>query len=301
MAKRSKYLDPKVLAKIDRLDLKARWVVEGFMSGMHKSPYHGFSVEFSKHREYAPGDDTRHIDWKVYSKSDRYYIKQYEVETNFIAHVLLDASESMAYASPGALSKLEYAKFLAASLSYLIASQQDAVALEIFDEDIRREIERGTSQVHVYNLARVLEGTEARADTDVGGVFHKIAEKKRRKGFVIIISDLFDRLDSIMSGLNHFRFQGHEVIIFHILDEYELTFPFDGLVKFEGLESYPEVLCQPRMLKKSYLEELNRFLLSVRAGCEKNAVDYTLLNTSTPLDVALTAYLVSRLRRGRWR
>jgi len=298
-SKVSKYLDPKVLSKIERLDLKARYVVEGFIAGMHKSPYHGFSVEFAQHREYVPGDDLRHLDWKVFSRQDKYYIKQYEEETNFVCHILLDASESMLYGSTE-VSKLEYAKYVTASLAYLIAGQSDSVGVGVFDREIRSYIPRGMSEGHVRLIAEQLEKLEPEKKTGVGRILHQFAERIGRRGIVIIISDLFDDVDEILGGLQHLRFLGHEVILFHILDPTELTFPFDGLVKFEGLEEYPDLLCQPRMLKESYLQELDKFTKALEIGCATQNSEYVLMNTETTLDVALTSYLVSRLRQSNW-
>jgi uncharacterized protein (DUF58 family) len=295
----SRYLDPQTLSKIDRLDLKAKYIVEGFISGMHRSPYHGFSVEFAQHRGYVPGDDLKHLDWKVYAKTERYYIKQYEEETNLVAHILLDASESMLYNSPkaaGKLSKLEYGKLITAALSYLVLGQSDAVAVALFDDDIRQYIERSTRDVHIHRICDVLENTDPRKKTDLSSIFFRIAERVRRRGVVVIISDLFDRIENVLKGIQRLRFGGNEVVVLHLLDEYELTFPFEGLIQFKGLEEMGQALCHPRMLKKHYLEEVNAFLQKMRIGCRKNNVDYVQINTSTPVEVALTAYLAGRAR-----
>ncbi len=305
----SRYLDPKTLSKIERLELKAKLVVEGFMAGMHRSPYRGFSVEFAQHREYTPGDDIKHIDWRVYARNERYYIKQYEEETNLIAHILLDTSESMAYGGPEAakgpsgegLTKLEYGKLITAALSYFILKQSDAVAVGLFDAEIRDYIERSTADVHIHRICELLETVEPEEQSDVGPAFHEFAERIRRRGVVVVISDLFDDVDGILKGLQHFRFSGSEVIVFHLLDEYELTFPFEGLIKFRGLEGMGERLCHPRMLKKAYLEELDKYLTRIRIACRRNDVDYVQINTKTPVDVVLTAYLAGRgraLQRG---
>ncbi len=313
MSMASRYLDPKTLAKIDRLDLKARYVVEGFISGLHRSPYRGFSVEFAQHREYVPGDDLRHLDWRVYARNERYYIKEYEEETNLVAHILLDGSESMAYGSPEAapwptlggrerLTKLEYAKLITAALSYFILGQSDAVAVGIFDSDIKEYFERSTSDAHILRICDALEKLSPEKRSDIGTILDRFADRIRRRGVVIIISDLFDDVASILKGIQHLRFGGNEVIVFHLLDEYELTFPFEGLIKFRGLEEAGEKLCHPRMLKKNYLEELDAYLTRVRTACRRNDVDYVQVNTSTPVDVVLTAYLAGRgraLGRGR--
>ncbi len=297
----SKYLDPKVLAKVGKLDLKAKYVVEGFISGMHKSPFKGFSVEFAQHRGYVPGDDLKHLDWKVYAKNERLSIKQYEAETNLVTTLLLDASESMAYTSPnkarGTISeKLEYAKLVVAALSYLVLSQSDAVAVGIFDQQLREFIPRSTRKIHLNRICAALEQIKPQNRTSVGDVLHTIAQRVARRGVTIIVSDLFDKIENILSGIQHLRHDGHEVVVLHLLDKDELTFPFEGLVQFKGLEVANQVLCQPRMVKKAYLEELHKFLTKVKATCTRNGVDYVQVSTDTPVDVVLSAYLTSRER-----
>jgi uncharacterized protein (DUF58 family) len=293
------YLDPKILAKISRLDLKAKYVVEGFISGMHKSPYKGFSVEFAQHRGYVPGDDLKHLDWRVYGKNERLYIKQYEAETNLVTTILMDASNSMAYVSPnakGASAKLEYAKLVVASLSYLVLGQSDAVALGIFDEEIRDFVPRSTRKVHINRICASLDKIEPENRTGVGRIMHTIAERVKRRGIIVVVSDLFDKIDDVLSGIQHLRHDGHEVVLLHLLDRDELTFPFEGMVQFKGLEIASQVLCHPRMVKKAYLEELHKFLTTVKGACTRNGVDYVQISTDTPVDVALSAYLTSRER-----
>lgn len=290
-----KYLDPKVINKISKLEIKARLIVEGFISGQHKSPYHGFSVEFAEHREYVPGDDIRHVDWKVFGKSDRYYIKQYEEETNFRAHLLLDTSESMAYGS-GPVSKFEYGCYIAASLAHLIIQQQDAVGLVTFDEKIQKFLPVSSSPAHLKLILSELSAATAKAGkkTKMGPMLHELAEKVTRKGLVMVISDLFDDPQEILLGLQHLRHRKHEVILFHVLDEHEISFPFDDMTKFEGLEGYEPLICQPRSIRQAYLEEVNKFLEEIKKGCRSYNVDYVQLTTDRPLDVALTAYLATR-------
>jgi uncharacterized protein (DUF58 family) len=293
------YLDPKILAKISRLDLKAKYVVEGFISGMHKSPYKGFSVEFAQHRGYVPGDDLKHLDWRVYGKNERLYIKQYEAETNLVTTILMDASRSMAYVSPnakGASAKLEYAKLVVASLSYLVLGQSDAVAVGIFDEEIRDFIPRSTRKVHINRICASLSKIEPDNQTGVGRIMHTIAERVKRRGIIVVVSDLFDKVEDVLSGIQHLRHDGHEVVLLHLLDRDELTFPFEGMVQFKGLEVANQVLCHPRMVKKAYLEELHKFLTTVKGACTRNGVDYVQISTDTPVDVALAAYLTSRER-----
>jgi uncharacterized protein (DUF58 family) len=297
----STYLDPQVLAKVGKLDLKAKYVVEGFISGMHKSPFKGFSVEFAQHRGYVPGDDLKHLDWKVYAKNERLNIKQYEAETNLVTTLLLDASESMAYTSPlkkqsEVSAKLEYAKLIIASLSYIVLGQSDAVAVGIFDEKLRDFIPRSTRKVHLNRICAALESIEPQNKTGVGDVLHTVAQRVGRRGVTVIVSDLFDKIENILSGIQHLRHDGHEVIVLHLLDKDELTFPFEGLVQFKGLEYANQVLCQPRMVKKAYLEELHKFLTRMKAMCTKNGVDYVQVSTDTPVDVVLSAYLIGRER-----
>ena len=291
----SKYLDPKILNRVDKLELAAKAVVEGFMAGWHRSPYHGFSVEFAQHREYTMGDDPRHLDWKIFAKANRYYIKQYEVETNYVAHILHDASESMLYQSPKApFSKLEYANFITAALSYLIVSQTDTVGVGIFNEGLETFVEPKQSLGHIHRICHELEAAKPTKKTDVGDIMHQFSDRIKRRGIVVMISDLLDKPERILDGLNHLRYARHEVLVFHVMDPYELDFPFDGQVKFEGLEGYEPILCQPRMLRKSYLEALNKHILAVKTACERNKVDYVLLNTAQPLEMALQSFLQSR-------
>jgi len=288
-----KYLDPKTLTKVSRLDIIARLVVEGFISGMHKSPYHGFSVEFAEHREYVPGDDLRHLDWKVWSKSDRYYIKQYEEETNLTAHILLDVSESMKYGSEE-VNKQDYANFIAASLAYMLTQQQDAVGMVMWDSDVRLHLPASSSPAHLKLLLHEMANQPSAKKTHVEQTFHGLAEKIRRRGMIILISDCFAPVDELMRGLEHFRHRRHEVIVFHVMDEYELTFPFEGNVLFKGLEEWPELLVEPRQVRQAYLQAVNRFQMRLQKACANNKIDYVLVKTTDALDVVLSAYLAAR-------
>lgn len=289
-----KYLDPQVLDKITRLDLKARHLVEGFVAGMHQSPYHGFSVEFAEHREYAPGDDLRHLDWKVFGRTDRLYVKEYELETNLRSHILLDTSESMEYGS-GKTTKLELACFVAASMAHLLLRQQDSVSLVCFDKEVRQQVPSSSSMGHLKSILGVLAQAVPRNRTDIGEVFHALAEGIRHRSLVLVISDLFDRLEAVQRALRHFRHRRHDVIVFHILDEYERTFPFQRMTLFEGLEEKPRLLVDPRALRKAYLEEIGRFCEALRGECIRQSIDYVQVSTDQPLDVVLTRYLASRL------
>jgi len=288
------YLDPNVLAKLERLDLKARLIVEGFISGLHKSPFHGFSVEFAQHREYAPGDDLRRIDWKLYARSDRHYIKEYEEETNLVAYVLLDISESMRYAS-AELSKLEYGCYVAASLTYLMLRQRDSVGLVLFDDQVRRFIGDSSNPGHRRELIEALENIRPEGKTELGQVLHYMVGQVRRRGMIILISDLFSDPGRLLAGLKHLRHRRHEVIVFHVLDEHELTFPFRELTLFKGMEDYPQLFAEPRALREQYLAELNQFTDRIRRECLENRIDYQRLSTADPLDVALSTYLATRM------
>ncbi len=288
-------LDPLAISRAESLGLNARFIVEGYMAGEHKSPYRGFAVEFAQHREYAHGDDIRHLDWKVLGRTDRYYIKQYEQETNYVAHVLLDGSESMKYGS-GKITKLHYGKMMAACLAYLILHQRDAVAMALFDNSIRDYTPRSDNRETIHNLMTKLAAFEPKEQTNIGTVLHDMAHQIRRKGIVIIISDLFDDEQKILDGIQHLRFGGNEVIVFHVMDPDELEFPFTGLVEFEGLEKIPKLMVRPSEIRKSYLREVEAFRLRLRDGCDKNNCHYMLVNTGQPLHEVLSGYLAFRLR-----
>ncbi len=298
MSELQRYLDPKTLVKIGRLDIVARRVVEGYISGLHRSPYHGFSVEFADHREYVPGDDIKHLDWRTLAKTDRYYIKEYEEETNLRSTVLLDTSESMKYGS-GGVTKLEYGCFIAASLAYLLTQQQDSVGLALFDSTVHRFVPARSNPAHLRLILHELNQIVPKAKTSMDLIFHDVAERVHRRGLIVVISDLFDDPETILMGLRHFRHNRHEVVVFHVLDEFETTFPFDDTTLFDGLEGYGEVLTEPRSLRDTYLEEVAKFVLAMKRGCRRHEIDYVQVNTATPLDVALSAYLASRSKRGK--
>jgi uncharacterized protein (DUF58 family) len=291
----SRFLDPKAISHAETLGMNARFLVEGYMAGEHKSPYHGFATEFAQHREYAPGDDIRHLDWKVLGRTDRYYIKQYEQETNFVAHILVDGSESMKYGS-GSVTKFDYARVLAACLSYLIFLQRDAVAFDIFDTTTRDYIPRSNSRSTLFPIMSRLAAMEPTQGTNIAGVLHEMARQIRRKGLVFLISDLLDDEEKILEGIQHLRFGGSEVIVLHTMDPYELDFPFRGLVEFIGLENIPKILTRPNEIRDSYLAELEAFRRRLREGCEKNQCHYLLVNTGQPLHEVLSAYLAFRAR-----
>ena len=298
MSEYQKYLDPKTLTKISKLDLLARLVVEGYISGLHRSPYHGFSVEFADRREYVPGDDIKHVDWRVYAKSDRYYIKQYEEETNLRCTILLDVSESMRYGS-GPVTKQDYACYIAASLTYLLLQQQDSVGLATFDNQVRKFIPPKSSPAHLRLLLHEMNQVKPERKTNMDLIFHDVAERVSRRGMIVIISDLFDDVEKILMGLRHFRHKKHEVVVFHVLDEYELTFPFDDTTLFEGLEETGQVVTEPRSLRDTYVEEVKDFVTRLKKGCRQHRIDYVQMSTDQKLDVALSAYLAARAARGK--
>lgn len=288
-------LDPVAIQHAEALGLHARFIVEGYMAGEHKSPYRGFAVEFTQHREYVAGDDTRHLDWKVLGRTDRYYLKQYEQETNYVAHVLLDGSESMKYGS-GSITKLQYGKVMAACLSYIILHQRDAVSVGVFDTQLRHHVPRTGNINSLHNIMDILAGFDPARQTNVATVLHDMAGQIRRKGIVILISDLFDDEEKILEGVQHLRFGGNEVVVFHIMDPAELDFPFQGLVEFEGLEGMNKMMTRPREIRKSYLREVEAFRQRLREGCEKNNAHYVLVNTGHSLNEVLSGYLAFRLK-----
>ena len=290
-----KYLDPQVLARLQGLQLRARLVVEGYVSGVHRSPFHGFSIEFAEHREYAPGDDLRYLDWKVFGRTDKYYLKEFEEETTLVCYVLLDTSESMRYQGPAApMPKLEYAQCAAAALSYLVLHQQDSVGLATFDHEIRALVRPSSNPSHIKQLLHVMEQTRAERKTSTGAIFHELAERFKKRGIVVVMSDLFDDVDSMLAGLKHFRHRRHEVILMHVLDPAELEFPFQHATLVRGLEQLPEVLVEPRALRKAYLAEFERYLHRLKRGCRMHRIDHVLLRTDQSLEVALSSYLASR-------
>lgn len=291
------YLDPKVLNKITKLELRARLVVEGFVSGMHKSPYHGFSVEFAQHREYVPGDDIRYIDWKIYGKSDRYYIKEFEEETNLRAHLFLDQSESMDYGHDGGMSKFDYAATCCASLAFMIQQQSDAVGLSRFDEKVVHSLPPKNTRAHLGNILTSLQDAKPTAKTKVGTVLRQLAGTLRTRGMVMVFSDLFDDPDEVLKGLRELAQRGHDVVVFHIFDRDELDFPFERMTLFEGMEELPELLVDPRSLRDAYLEEINTFRSRIRRGCLKQRIDYVVVENSRTLDVVLSSYLAARAAR----
>jgi uncharacterized protein (DUF58 family) len=288
-------LSPETLNRVSGLEIAARRIVEGFVNGTHESPYKGASVEFAEHREYVPGDDLRRLDWKVYAKTDRFYIKEYEEETNLKAYVVLDVSKSMTFASNG-LSKLEFGRQAAAALAYLVQKQGDAVALVLFDSKVKKFLPPSTSPAHLRAIFSALVETEPEEKTDLGAIFHEIAERLRQRSLVLVVSDLFDDPDRIVSGLNHMSHRGHDVAVLHVLDRAELEFPYEGMTRFEGLEVSDQLLADPRALREAYLAEMTAFQHRLKAACLAGRIDYSVMDSSRSPGVLLASYLAMRAR-----
>jgi len=287
------YLEPELLQKLGDLELIAREAVEGLRVGSHRSPLRGFSTEFAHHRQYAPGDAIRDIDWRVYGRTERYYTKLYEAETNFDCYLLIDASSSMTYAS-GKVSKLEYAKFLAAALAYLVLKQRDSVGLSIFDSEVRIHLPPRSAMGIILQIDQLLRDIRPAPRNSVAKQLHDIAMMMKRRSFVILISDLFADVKDIMEGLEHLRYDGHNVIVLHTLDPYELQFPFKGTWRFEGLEQEIPLTTQPERIREDYLNNLNHYLQELRSGCIGSSIEYTSVNTSRPLDAVLHEFFAGR-------
>jgi uncharacterized protein (DUF58 family) len=287
--------DPKVLAKLKNLYLRARFVVDGVMVGIHPSRAKGLSSEFEEHREYSPGDDVRHIDWKAYGKFDRYSIKEYRETTNLKAYVLLDASSSMSYASDG-LSKFDYGATLSASLAYLMLKQQDAVGLITFSSKIEKMIPPMATPGHLFAILKELEDRIPKGETSSGLVLQELAGSLKRRGFIILISDLLDKPEEVMRGLKQLRSKGNDVMVFHLLDSDELEFPFDQPTLFIDLEEDTRLLTDPQEVRSAYLKSMNSLIEGYRQSCASYLIDYSLFNTSVGLDRALVRYLTWRER-----
>ena len=286
-----------MVAMLNSISMKAKLVVEGYIIGQHRSPYHGFSVEFSEHRSYEPGDEVKHIDWKLYGKTNRLYVKRYEEETNLRTHLILDTSRSMSYTS-NKISKLEYGSYLLAALSYLMISQQDAAGVVLFDEKIRSFIPPKSTPSHLNTLLNVLDGPEPGNNTKIESVLHQMAERINKRGLVIIISDLLDEPKNVLNGLKHFRHKKQEVILFHILDRNELEFEFDNRTKFVDMESDEEITTDPWHIKNDYKNLILDIQKYYRRNCRLNKIDYVSLFTVDSLDKGLSEYFNKRQRLG---
>ena len=291
-----RYLDPETVSKLKGLEMKARLVVEGFIAGLHKSPYHGFSVEFAEHRQYMPGDNIRDIDWKVYAKSDRYYIKQYEEETNLKGYLLLDCSRSMAYQSGDRITKFDYAGLLCGALSYMMLRQRDAVGLVTYDEKIRKYIPPRSKSGHLHVLLNEIAAQTPSEQTNISVALHEMAERIKRRGLVIILSDLLDDASQIVSGLKHFRYNNHEVVVFHILDPRERDFAFPREANFKDMETGAEMTTSPYQIKADFARAAKGFAQKIQLACRQSNIDYFPIDTSMPFDKALYAFLAKRER-----
>ena len=292
-----RFLDPAVIARLGSMELKARTVVEGFLSGLHRSPYKGFSVEFAEYRQYLPGDDLSTLDWKVFARSDRHYVKKFEEETNVECHVLLDVSASMGYRGGAAMSKLEYGSVLAASLAYLMHRQRDATGLIEFDDRIKGRLPASARPGHLHAILLALDRIAPGAKSDVGRPLHQLAEALGKRSLAVVISDLLDDPETVIRGLKHLRFRGTDVIVFQVLDPHEIQFPFRGAARFTDVESRDEITADPARVREGYLAAMD----ALRARYEKDlrgaGIDFLTLDSSKPLDFALLAYLDARERR----
>ena len=288
-----KYLRPETVALLNSMSLRARLVVEGYIIGHHRSPYHGFSVEFAEHRSYGPGDEIKHIDWKLFGKTDRLYVKRYEEETNLRAHIILDTSKSMLYSS-AEVSKLSYANSLAASLSYLMINQQDAVGIAKFSDKIDTFIPPKARPSHLNLILSQLDDKYSGYDTQIGIVLHELADRIRKRGMVILISDLLDKPENIIKGLKHFRHQNQEVIVFHIKDRKESEFDFNTRTKFFDMETGEEIVTEPWHIRSNYNELISKLESNYKSNCRENLIDYVPLFTDQSLDIGITEYLIKR-------
>ena len=288
-----KYWDPATLSKLAGLEVRARHIVEGYLAGLHRSPMHGRSVEFAEHRPYTAGYELKHIDWRLWARTDRFYVKLYQEETNVRAYFLMDASGSMAYAS-GTLTKYDCAATLAACLAGLLLMQQDAVGLTVFDARLRQELPPSASPARLEEFCRVLEGNAPADTTDLGGLLHSVADRLGRRGLVVLLSDLIAPLEDVLSALRRLRYEGHSVILAHVADPAELEFPFDGHVRFDGIEDASALLADARQVRPAYLEALGRFRGAVEAACLEQQIDYLPVRTDERLDAALARFLSAR-------
>ena len=294
-ARERQFLDPAVLARLGTLELKARTVVEGLLTGLHRSPYKGFSVEFAEYRQYLPGDDLSTVDWKVYARTDRHYIKKFEEETNLDCHLMLDISASMGYVGRG-ISKLEYGQYLAASLAYLMNRQRDAAGLTTFDERIVTMLPASARSGHLGALLVTLDRVRLGHATNVSKPLHQLADSLSKRGLVVVISDLLDDPESVVKGLRHFRFRGTDVVVFHVMDPDEIEFPFERVTRFEDLESHEEVLAVPALVRSHYRQGIDALMERYKRELGVAGIDYHLIRTDQPLELALMAYLTTRGR-----
>ena len=295
MAKK-RFIDPPALDRVSRMELVARTAVEGFLAGRHPSPYHGSSVEYADHRPYTMGDAIRSLDWKLLAKTDKYYVKLFQDQTNLRCTILLDISRSMSFSAQNRLTKLEYGSFLAAALAYLMLHQNDAVGLALFDDQLRHYLPARSTASHFRLMLDLLEAASSRHASRMGPVMHELAGRLKRRGLIIIISDLLDDTDALFNALGHFRYRQHEVIVFHVMDPHELEFPYDRVTRFRDIEGSSMIVANPANIRRRYRERLTDFMETVRAGCLERNISYELASTGSPWDTMLSAYLAGRGR-----
>jgi uncharacterized protein (DUF58 family) len=289
----ARYLDPAIVARLGTIDLKARTIVEGFLTGLHRSPYKGFSVEFAEYRQYLPGDDLTTLDWKVFARSDKHFVKKYEEETNLSCHLLIDVSASMGYRS-GEVTKLQYASYLTGALAYLMHRQRDAFGLIAFDDSISALLPASARSGHLRTVLLALERLEMGSRTNVAKPLNDLASAVRKRGMVVLVSDLLDDPARVLDGLKHFRYRGTDVIVFQILDPYELKFPFEHAARFRDMETAEEVMAVPSSIRADYLERIEGLTAFYKRELGLAGIDYCLLDTSQPLELGLMSYLMTR-------
>lgn len=297
MATATEYLRPDVISQVKNLELRAQFIVQGFLTGLNASPYHGFSSEFSEHRKYEKGDDLRTIDWNVFAKTDRYYVKKYEAETNLDCYLLVDTSASMDYGSEGFMTKFDYAICIAAALGYMSLSQQDAVGLAIFDDKLRAFLPPKSKRTHLFNVLAHLANTRPQGETGLAKALHDIAGRVRKRGMMILLSDLLAEPEPVIEALHHLRYRGHDVIVLQVLDVAEATFPFKGQVRFEDAETKDRLDSDPQAIRAGYLDALAAFIERYRRECRLMQIDFTTVDTSMTFDKALLEFLVERQAR----
>jgi len=291
-----KYLQPETIARLKKIELKARLVVEGFITGLHRSPYHGFSVEFAEHRQYQPGDEVKHIDWKVFGKTDKYFIKQFEEETNLRCIIAVDKSASMKYSSKGQISKFEYSIYLAAAMSYLLIKQRDAVGLALYDSKLRNYLPAKSKTSYIYELLKLLDSTEPSDTTGTSAALDELAERIHKRGLIVIISDFLEDESSVINALKHFRPRNHEVVAFHLLDPMERNFDFGSGANFVDMETGEEIVTQPYQLRKTYKQSVDEFIRTIESNCRNHKIEYQTILTSDSFDKALRVFLSKRAK-----
>jgi len=291
-----KYLKPETIAQLKKIELKARLVVEGFITGLHRSPYHGFSVEFAEHRQYQPGDEVKHIDWKVFGRTDKYFIKQFEEETNLRCVIAVDKSASMKFASKGNISKFEYSIYLAAALSYMLIKQRDAVGVALYDSKLRTYLPPKSKPSYIYEILKILDAAVPSGTTGCSAALDELAERINRRGLIVLISDFLEDENSVINALKHFRHRNHEVVAFHLLDPMDLNFDFGMSANFVDMETGEELVTQPHQIQKTYKNSVNNFIKNIESACRNHNIEYQTILTSDSFDKALRVFLSKRTK-----